>query len=51
VARQDLIDARVAKLIDGFGRYVRAYDDGVPAAAADAAWAASDTLNAAAAPG
>lgn len=30
MTRQDLIGARVAKLIEGFGRYVRAYDDRVP---------------------
>jgi hypothetical protein len=30
LVRQDLIDQRVAKLISGFSRYVRAYDDDVP---------------------
>jgi hypothetical protein len=30
VARRDIIEARTAKLVDGFGRYVRAYDDRVP---------------------
>lgn len=30
VARKDLIDARTAQLISGFGRYVKVYDDRVP---------------------
>ena len=29
MARSALVDARVAQLVDGFGRYVRAYDDHV----------------------
>jgi hypothetical protein len=30
VARTDVIEARIGKLIGGFGRYVRVYDDRVP---------------------
>ncbi|MDQ2873642.1 MAG: hypothetical protein M3Y33_01980 [Actinomycetota bacterium] len=30
MARKDLIDARTAQLISGFGRYVKVYDDRVP---------------------
>jgi hypothetical protein len=30
MARRDVIEARIAKLVDGFGRYVQTYDDRAP---------------------
>jgi hypothetical protein len=30
MARKDMIEARTAKVVDGFGRYVQAHDDRAP---------------------